>query len=435
MKKILGVLFLAALAMMLTLACEGPTGPAGPPGGIDTSVVYLGNNINTCACHTHSSNVAGWKGTAHYTAHKADDACSPCHNTGWNTNVDNGGYDENRSEALRGVQCEACHGPMGPNPSLAHQPLAEATLSGEACATCHATEYAEWQGTGHADTAATPADLIAEWGSSSCYGCHLTEGYLATWDATDYAAPRFADGMAHAVTCGACHDAHDNHTTKMLRAQSTVSLPNPSGATITGWGKGLSCANCHRERRTPSQIDSHINGGNAHFGPHLSTQANMIAGVGSYKIPGQTYTDTTAQHSTSHFPNMCVDCHVVKTGTAPHYTGRGHTFEPSVTQCAGCHTGATSFDIGGVQTEIHDLMDSLETLILRNTELTSMEDVGDTSKSTLAERRAAWAWFFVENDGSFGIHNVNYARTLLTNSINSLNVRAGIGDLAEIKAH
>lgn len=435
MQKILGVLFLAALAMMLTLACEGPTGPAGPAGGIDTTTVYLGNNINNCACHTHASNVNGWKGTAHRAAYKEDDACSPCHNTGWDTNVENGGYDENHSEALQGVQCEACHGPMGPNPSLSHKPLADATLSGEACSKCHATEYAEWIGTPHADTGTAPADLIAEWGSSSCYGCHLTEGYLATWDASDYGAQTFANGMAHAVTCGACHDAHDNHTTKMLRAQSTVTLPNPSGATITGWGKGLSCANCHHERRTASQIDGQMTGGNAHFGPHGSTQANMIAGVGSYKIPGQTYTDTTSQHSTTQFPNVCVDCHMAKSGTAPHYTDRGHSFEPSVAQCAGCHTGATSFDIGGVQTEIHDLMDSLETLILRNTELTSMEDVGDTSKSTLAERRAAWAWFFVENDGSFGVHNAEYARTLLNNSIASLNVGIGLGDLAEIKAH
>jgi hypothetical protein len=435
MQKILGVLFIAAMAMMLTIACEGPTGPAGPAGGIDTTTVYLGSSITSCACHTHSSNVNGWKGTAHYAAHKEDDACSPCHNTGWDTNVANGGYDENHATTLEGVQCEACHGPMGPNPSLAHQPLAEATLSGEACATCHATEYAEWQGSAHADTATDAAGLIAEWGSSSCNSCHLTEGYLATWDATDYTAPSFANGMAHAVTCGACHDAHDNHTAKMLRAQSTVTLPNPTGATITGWGKGLSCANCHRDRRTASQIDAQMTGGNAHFGPHESPQSNMIAGVGSYKIPGQTYTDTSSQHTVASFPNMCVDCHMTKSGTAPHYTDRGHSFEPALAKCQGCHEEATNFDIDGVQTEIHTLADSLEALILRNTELTSMSDVGDTSKSTLSERRAAWAWFFVNADGSFGVHNADYARTLLTNSINSLAARKGIEDLAEIKAH
>jgi hypothetical protein len=438
MQKILGGLFFAALAMMLTIACEGPTGPAGPAGGIDTTTVYLGSNATTCG-HCHSSKVAGWGGTVHYAAYdstKAADACAACHTTGWNTSVANGGYDDNHSVALQNVQCEACHGPMGPNPAT-HQPATDATLSGEACATCHATEYAEWQGAAHADTAATPAALIAEWGSSSCNYCHLTEGYLGLWDAANYTAPNFADGKAHAVTCGACHDAHDNHTVKMVRAQSTITLPNPTGATITGWGKGLSCGNCHRDRRSASQIDGHMNNGSASFGPHGSPQSNMLVGVGSYKIPGMAYTDTASEHTATRLPDMCVDCHMMKTGTAPHYTDRGHTFEPKVAKCAAaCHPGVTNFDYNGVQTEIDSLLATLDSLILRNTELVTIEDVGDTSKSTLDERRAAWAWFFVTNDGSHGVHNANYARTLLNNSISYITTyRAGIGDLAAIKAH
>ena len=436
MKTASGFLLLLVAGVFIISGCEGPTGPAGPPGSVDTLTMYLGNNANNCS-HCHEAVVTGWSGTAHSAAYKTDsEDCGQCHSTGWDPDVNNGGFDDNPVEALGNVQCEACHGPMGPNPAT-HRPNLSANLSGESCGGCHTVEYAEWLGAAHADTGTTPEDLIAEWGRSTCWGCHLTEGILATWDAGDYAAPTFADGEAHAVTCGACHDAHNDHTATMLRAQSTIALPNPTGATITGWGKGQMCGNCHRDRRTPANITDHLNNGNAHFGPHESPQANMLAGIGSYEIPGYTYDDTGSQHDVSQFPDMCVDCHMVKEGSAPHYSGRGHTFEPSVAACAAaCHPGATTFDVDGVQTEIQGLLDQLETLILANPELDSMGQIGDTTLSTLAERRAAWAWFFAHSDGSLGVHNATYARTILDNSIAYLNTdRARIGGLAAISSH
>jgi hypothetical protein len=439
MRKFSGCLLLLLLALFIISGCEGPRGPAGPTGpsgNNDTSNVYLGDNATNCK-HCHDAKIVGWATTTHSESYKETQACNECHSTGWNTQVNNGGYDDNPTEALRNVQCEACHGPMGPNPAL-HQPSLQANLSGEACSQCHATEYAEWRGAAHADSASTPAGLIAEWGSSSCYACHLTEGYLYTWDAANHTAPTFADGNAHAVTCGACHDAHNLHTEKNLRAQSTINLPNPAGATITGWGMGLTCGNCHRDRRSASQINDQITGGNAHFGPHGSPQANMLAGVGSYKIPSYTYTDTLSQHMISDLPDKCVDCHMAKTGEGPHYTTRGHTFEPSLAKCQECHEEATDFDIGGVQTEVHALMDSLEFLVLQNSALQgTMDSVGVASLSTQAERQASWAWFFVTNDKSFGVHNMNYTMTILNNSIALLNAsRAKAGpEFASIRAH
>jgi hypothetical protein len=437
MRKFSGCLFLLVVALFIISGCEGPRGPAGPSSNNDTTAVYLGNNTNNCK-HCHDDLITGWAATAHSESYKETaEACNECHSTGWNTQVNNGGYDDNHAEALRNVQCEACHGPMGPNPAL-HSPSLQANLSGEACSHCHATEYAEWRGAAHADSSATAAGLIAEWGSSSCNSCHLTEGFLYTWDPARHTTPTFADGNAHAVTCGACHDLHDNHTDKMLRAQSTITLPNPTGATITGWGAGLSCGNCHRDRRTASQISDQITNGNAHFGPHGSPQANMLAGIGSYQITGYTYTDTLSQHMISGLPDKCVDCHMAKTGDGPHYTTRGHTFEASLAKCQECHDEATDFDIDGVQTEVHVLMDSLEFLILRNTALLgTMDSVGVASLSTQTERKAAWAWFFVKNDNSYGVHNMDYTMTILNNSIALLNeTKAANGtEYAAIKAH
>lgn len=84
---------------------------------------YLGDDATTCR-HCHESAVSGWMTTNHSFAHDSlvsdpnyGEPCYPCHNTGWNTSLDNGGYDDNPVEAMANVQCEACHGPMGPNPA------------------------------------------------------------------------------------------------------------------------------------------------------------------------------------------------------------------------------------------------------------------------------------------------------------------------------
>ncbi|MBU0692039.1 cytochrome c family protein, partial [bacterium] len=112
---------------------------------------YMGNNATRCA-HCHDAHVEGWIETHHAVAYTAPGVseniyCIQCHTTGFDdtfdfagnkltTGLDNGGYDQNPVVALQGVQCEACHGPMGPEFSD-HNPDMEMPLTGMACDRCH----------------------------------------------------------------------------------------------------------------------------------------------------------------------------------------------------------------------------------------------------------------------------------------------------------
>jgi hypothetical protein len=415
--------------------CRGKTGPAGPPGTpgqgtVDTIATYLGDNTDNCG-HCHDNLVSGWLTTRHHSSYDSAAAwpgyaenCNQCHSTGWDVVLNNGGYDENHSPDLRNVQCEACHGPMGPNPAV-HSPIAQGALNGNACRPCHTQTHSEWITSTHGqtvDSAGGVQAFIAEWSSSSCNFCHTAEGYLYKWD-PNYALnpPNFSFGVANGITCGTCHDNHKILSGLGLRAQSNVVLPYPPGYVIAGWGKGLHCANCHRERRDSTQIMSHINSGNAHFGPHESPQSDMVRGVGSYQIPGYAWTVTNVHNSV---PDVCVHCHVsVYTSTPPHPDSTGHSFRPNTANC-NCHGVTPDFEhvnalqLHGGKSAVAALMDSLENLILTNPLLEGeIDSVGSPTKGTVRERTAAWAWFFVERDASKGVHNTPYALQILRNSI------------------
>lgn len=272
------------------------------------------------------------------------------------------------------------------------------------------------------------AAFISEWGGTNCNYCHIGEGYLNLWDPSYASSPLDFSTTANMITCGICHDAHDMHTDVQLRAEVPIVLPNPDGYTITGWGMGLMCGNCHRDRRTPSQIQTQLNNGSTHFGPHDGPQADMVEGTGTYEIPGSFTWSAASQHTVEMLPNMCVSCHVVaqypEGGGSPTFTG--HTFMPQLSTCQNCHPGATDFNIGGVQDAVTAKLSELEAAILAGPPaLSTMDDVGDTSLSSYQQREAAWAWLFVTNDKSMGVHNRDYALLILQNSIDYLATVAG----------
>lgn len=434
------ILILALYVFFSLNGCRGKTGPAGPqgpPGTVDTVATYLGNDTANCA-HCHDNLVLSWMTTGHSISYDTashypgySENCNQCHSTGWNTAINNGGYDENHSPSLRDVQCEACHGPMGPNPAV-HAPQYQTALNGDVCNNCHGTTHAEWAASLHGsimDTLGGVAPFIAEWGSSSCNYCHTAEGYLYKWDPT-YAnmPPNFSTGIANMITCGVCHDPHAKHDTLNLRAMVPIQFVYPAGYTVSNWGMGLMCGNCHRDRRDSTQIVSMLNNGSTHFGPHESPQSNMLRGYGAWSIPGQTYT-----HPNTHdgVQQACVHCHVPIGTQQPHPDSTGHTFLPKTFTCT-CHNVTPDFDyvgpLGGKQA-VADLMDTLETIIVQgNPNLGgSIDSVGVPGKGTVKDRTAAWAFFFVERDGSEGVHNIAYAKEILQNSINYYRTTPGDG--------
>jgi hypothetical protein len=404
---------------------------------------YLGDDANRCG-HCHEAYVEGWHGTNHGNAYQTlvDDGvdnnpyCVQCHVTGYDNIVDeagnvtqmgldNGGYDDNPIETLRDVQCEACHGPMGPTFG-SHNPQLQGALRGETCGRCH-TENDEYAQSVHGQSIANAGGLeefLAEWNRSSCQPCHISEGFIKAHD-PDWANQPLPEEPWQ-VTCATCHDVHEKDNESYLRAQQAFSIvyggpEYPDGFQVTDFGKGQLCGQCHHARYTESQVLGQIDAGSSHPGPHHSAQSDMLSGYGSYEIPGYEY-----EHESQHTPdvqigdcsleNMCVMCHMyaIPFGESggPYY---GHQFNPDTRACNCCHATPDDFDYHGKLTEIDDLTAQLYALLPQDGSGNLMPY--DTLNWTRTEREAGYAWYFVTNDGSRGAHNYEYAHSLLENAI------------------
>ncbi|MBU0510029.1 cytochrome c family protein [bacterium] len=441
-----GLLVAGVLAIgFMMIGCEGPEGPqgpAGPPGGPGDGQVYLGNSAESCG-HCHAATTEAWEGTGHseaYFALTGDNAtdlyCLQCHTTGFDDRydhdgnlisqgLDRDGFDDNPRDAVKNVHCEACHGPMGP--ALTHAPEIHKGLTGETCGSCHPA-YAEYITSRHGtaiERAGGHEEWWAEFGRNPCWSCHVSEKFIANND-PDWAG-HTPTAESWQVTCVTCHDPHQAGNPGQLRNVGSVVSPYGGGDngttsyTISGWGNGQLCVQCHHARRDSANIAGQIARGSDHPGPHPSSQGDMVAGRACYEIPGQNYADVrgTMLHTTGILADMCVECHIVTRGFGdPGGPAYGHTFAPQLSKCQTCHSGATSFDVNGIQTQVANLMEQLSTLLPQ--ENGEVRAAMDTVNWTLAQRQAGYAYFFVHDDKSHGVHNRDYTIRILTNAINHL---------------
>jgi hypothetical protein len=114
-----------------------------------------------------------------------------------------------------------------------------------------------------------------------------------------------------------------------------------------------------------------------------------------------------------------------------HMADGNHTLEPSISSCESCHSDASNFDIGGVQTEVEGLIEELQDLLVAKglLEVAPHEEgvegppevhpvVGEYPE---AEAGALWNYItIVIEDGSNGVHNPPYTVALLKASIAAL---------------
>ena len=438
---------------LLFLGCEGPEGPAGaqgPEGDGFVTYTYVGDNTTNCS-GCHDGTVDAWLATGHSGAYESlvtdgvenNPYCLQCHTVGFDATVaygdtvltDNGtndsGFDdywpaENdmdsaRLEALEGVQCEACHGPMGPTiynhqPEYSFATRFEGDVSLSTCGHCHHSQIEEWAESGHGlaleHHEMTIEDYNAEFNTfSDCWTCHTSEGFVQ-WKDPDWVGMERPE-TASMVGCVTCHDPHSDANDAQLRNLDdvTVAYDAEDAALFTGYGSGQLCGQCHHARRDVANVEAQIADGYAHFGPHGSPQMDMFVGSGSYEIDGYTY-DRVATHQT--VEKACVSCHMelIEVHDRDHMV---HSNQVTVTPCQGCHPGLADFDYDGGQTEIMDLMDQLITAIG-----VPADSLGSATATTPEQRMAGYAYMFVSNDGSYGVHNPAYAASLLNNAIDHI---------------
>jgi predicted CXXCH cytochrome family protein len=370
-----------AAAVVFTLSCgETTTGPGEADG------YYLGAD----ACRQcHSTSFRHAENTKHFLTFVDDpenpydfvsiwkddgqpDYCLPCHTTGWDPEQDNHGADEaDYRKGLLGIQCEACHGPGSEHVRGGGDP-AKITVSyaAEVCGSCHVGDhnptYTEWKDSAHAD--ALNGLKTSSHAGESCLVCHSADYW--------YDRNVTLESAQYGITCVMCHFPHGSNFDYQLREE----------------GERL-CALCHTDEgaRPP---------GSAHH-----TQDEMLLGIGGYEWPqGGPYLNSEHTYA---IEERCIKCHMyTKDFEEGKPAVKGHSWEPRIEPCRECHPNARSFNVGGAQRRIERLLEQLEGELEHQQNEQAQDYI-----------YAKFNYGFVESDSSLGVHNYDYARQLLEDSI------------------
>ncbi|MBI2427869.1 MAG: hypothetical protein HYV29_03575 [Ignavibacteriales bacterium] len=394
MKQILTVLI--ALMVFALVACEGPAGPAG---------------------------VAGQKG----------DTGTPGVNAGFV-------YFEGFKDSLR---CASCHTPDADTTKF----LLARRL--------------EYESAGHMEGTAWARGI----NSTTCASCHITEGYLemARGNYVSQATKTYGNGTPPG--CFTCHSPHAKGDFSLRKTDAINVKSFVAGAPDVSFNVGTAntCVTCHRTRETSpmspipdptktAATDSIVITSNR-FYPHYGVQGQILMGEGGFEFTGYTY--ASSYHTTlANAKNIqCADCHmatpvVVAEGKA---VAGGHTlkmgyFSSSTdtvgsVNVAGCRDAAChASDITAntmtrpnfekyrtAQQDVEHGLDSLRTLLINKGWLVASSNLANASSSKPLVIKPAYKagalfnFFFLEHEGSHGIHNTKYAKALLDASIAELN--------------
>jgi hypothetical protein len=254
----------------------------------------------------------------------------------------------------------------------------------------------------------------------SCERCHTNQGFVAFVEGTEVETDQFSR-----ITCFTCHEPHTDGDLE-VRVDGPAELID---GTMFDRGPANLCATCHHAREYADDLIPSTDTLSGHWGPHHSVQADMLLGINAYEYAGYTL-DGGYQNSahTLGVEEACVHCHMppdlYKTGFHAFYLDDEDAEYENVKSCNdGCHGGTlTTLDHDGVQTEIRNLLDELETELVNagvmevvDGEVEPIDGLPFTNPDTLG---AIFNWLFVYEDRSKGVHNTNYAMALLQSSIN-----------------
>lgn len=403
--------------------------------GVGTSSDVQGTSC--ASCHT-ANNIAAkdpfydtWKFTKHAQAYDSLKAslklsCLQCHTTGWDTSVVNNGADEYVKAdttkqgysiidsvgfaRTKNVQCEDCHGPMAnQNGTLdveyhfGYLPGGSGTnqldYSAQLCGKCHSGHdpfFEEWSKSKHALSTSGSAAFAAN--NKACAKCHVAQNFVSFMkNPSTYKDSILVTGNAmQPITCVACHDPHDAKYPAQLRADITYST--------------VICDKCHY-----AEMDSV----NVSVAPHeqsglaLSGDPNF-----GYRYAGYNYDNSAHKWAAT---ERCINCHVNMTPNPDKSNNFGHTFEPRIQACEGCHSDYASsvntsdstkmFDYRNTQSTTDSLINKLQNML---------NHFSSADSATFAFKAANYNLLAVESDGSHGIHNTRLSQELLMSSIQAI---------------
>ena len=299
--------------------------------------------------------------------------------------------------------------------------------------------------------------------NTTCAGCHTTEGFLerARGGFVTQLVKDYFNGTP--PNCFTCHSPHMKGSFKM-RDSSAVKIKSfVAGAPDFNFDFGESnmCVKCHSTRETSpltpvpdptktAATDSIVIT-SSRFYPHYGVQGQMLMGKGGFEFAGYSYPSSSHTSLTTSKTLQCSDCHmatptVVAEGKA---VAGGHTLKMgyfssstdtigsvNVAGCrtSGCHSDITAntmtrTDFKKYRTAQQNLtagLDSLKILLVAKNWLVASTNLANASTSKPLVIKPAYKsgalfnYFFLEHEGSHGIHNTKYAKAILDASIAEL---------------
>ncbi|MCP4458427.1 MAG: hypothetical protein GY816_10460 [Cytophagales bacterium] len=339
-----------------------------------------------------------------------------------------------------------CEGPMGPEGADGTDGI-DGNLT---CLECHSEGNIQTVKEQFYQSVHSAGEVAVDYagGRASCAQCHSNEGFV------EFASNGEVLENIAAPTpweCSTCHGLHETfeEIDYALRLDDPIAFIFDASVTAD-FGNGNLCANCHQSRAAEPNVSnpgSDFEITSSHYGPHHGAQSNVLYGAGFAEIVGsQTY---PAAGVSTHFTGAsCTSCHMgeytnvpdVGWGSGDPALG-GHTFNPNVEACVVCHTSATDFDYASIQTTVQAQLDELKALLLAQgvieegfDEFYEVDpDTGEvilvvesdgfhphTGTYTMAQAQAFFNWTGLNEDRSVGVHNPDYVKALLTNSIEAI---------------
>ena len=367
---------------------------------------------------------------------------------------------------LANIQCEACHGPGGSSHT------AVKSFEAGVCAQCHSAQPAQWATSGHANTGRNNLHTAS---SADCATCHTGQGFVeGVVRGNELVFPNVATADKPAnmdvptdqapIACATCHDPHqatdagEPRAGHSLQLRMTGDVAMPNGTTVDA-GTGAVCVSCHADKRTVQYMQQFIDGKQTR-GAHDDTQADVLYGTGVV-----TYGESFRNSPHLKVADACVTCHQADNPTMDGTPGShgatvaanvgGHSWNMEgtytgkyrggqVTDLAvynlngcnskGCHAGAplTSFDVkadgdydgngivGTWQDEVKGLLTLLGDKLPKDAKGSVLSSGITDQNTTQAQRQAMWNYWVVQNDGSSGLHNIDFTIQLLQSTYKHL---------------
>jgi hypothetical protein len=321
---------------------------------------------------------------------------------------------------------------------------------------------------------------VESWtGTSACGNCHSIDGveqrladnvrYVGTTGPVNVAEGQISylnsttskisestyagDATVAVVHCTTCHEVSDEtdpHRTGEPFEPGSFPLRVPSGeddqayiekssavgvsdgTPVGAYREGNACIWCHKSRKDVTNYITASNTLSNRWGPHQGPHADVFSGKGGYHYAGETY-DDTASHRV--LEKGCVSCHMES--VAANNDIGDHSFAPSLSSCkSACHVNATSFDVGGGQTDMKSSLRELREVLntagwLTRSEAAPFEaltpaQIADdnfaedtprpASGLTAPQAGAVYNYLMIARGGAGGIHNPLYVRQLIYDS-------------------